>query len=130
MKWLTPKQIELEKKYWIKFYKNNRWKLTYKTTIEYEKHLIEQRFQEAIKQITAWYSQAEIDTWNTKVAEAKKVLAGEWSKILSNLLIEWETLEELATKILEKAKQYADIYYKAEKEKRQALKELEDKYKE
>jgi len=93
-----------------------------------EKNKIEAKFQETIKQITAWYSQAEIDTWNTKVAEAKKVLAGEWSEILEQILIEWETIEELATRILEKAKQYAEIYYKAEKEKRQVLKELEAKY--
>jgi len=92
--------------------------------IEFEKRIIEQQFQETIKQITAWYSQAEIDTWNTKVEEAKKVLSWEWSEILEQILIDWETLEELATNILNKASEYAEIYYKAEKTKRQALKKL------
>ncbi len=98
--------------------------LYFKTDLEYKTYLIEQEFENTIKQITAWYTQAEIDTWATKVEEAEKVIAGGTSDLLSSLLLEWENLLDFAKKILQKAKEYSEIYYKAEKTKREKLKNI------
>ena len=91
---------------------------------EEEIQKIYEEFENTIKQITAWYTQAEIDTWATKVEEAKKVIAGGTSDLLSSLLLEWENLLDFAKKILQKAKEYSEIYYKAEKTKREKLKNI------
>ena len=85
---------------------------------------IEIDFKNTINQITDWYTQAEIDTWATKVEEAQKVINGGTSDLLSSLLLEWENLLDFAKKILQKAKEYSEIYYKAEKTKREKLKNI------
>ena len=123
---LTKKQKELEKKFWVKFYINQDWFLEMKTSNKYEKYLIEESFNKTLTQITAWYSQAEIDTWNTKVDEAKIVVAWWTSDLLNALVIEWETVLELAKNILAKASEYSQIYLHAEKIKREELKKLEN----
>ena len=70
---------------------------------EYKIWIINKQFQDRIDQFSAWYSQAEIDTWQTKVEEAKKVQAWEVSDLLNALIIEWETVNDLATNILLKS---------------------------
>ena len=92
---------------------------------EYKIGIINKQFQDRIDQFTSWYSQAEIDTWKTKVEEAKKVQAWEVSDLLNDLVIEWETVEELAWIILQKAEEYSNIYLFAEKRKREDIKALE-----
>jgi len=92
---------------------------------EYKIWIINKQFQDRIDQFTAWYSQAEIDTWQTKVEEAKKVQAWEVSDLLNGLIIEWETVEDLASSILLKAEEYSNIYLFAEKRKREDIKALE-----
>lgn len=89
-----------------------------------EKDLIEQEFQDTIKLITAWYSQAEIDSWERKIEEANKVIAGWTSAFLDSLCIWIETATDLATKILAKADEYALAYAGAEKVKREKLSAL------
>jgi len=130
LEWLTKHQKWLEKEFWVTHKLNKEWKMYLEENTKYKKYKIEQEFQETIKQITAWYTQAEIDTWNTKVTEAKKVISGWKSDILNSLLIKWETVEDLATTIIKKADEYSKIYYQAEKTKREKLKELKDKNKE
>jgi len=124
LEWLTEHQKWLEKEFWVVHKLNKDWKMYLEENTKYKKYKIEQEFQDTIKQITWKYSQAEIDTWNTKVTEAKKVLSGWTSDILNSLLIEWETVEYLAKVIIEKADEYSKIYYQAEKTKREKLKEL------
>ena len=121
---LTKEQKALEKEFWVEFYITKEKKLWMKTSTKYETYLIEQEFENTIKQITAWYTQAEIDTWATKVEEAQKVIDGGTSDLLSSLLLEWENLLDFAKKILQKAKEYSEIYYKAEKTKREKLKNI------
>ena len=93
--------------------------------IEHKSKEIEQTFQNTVRQFSAWYSQAEIDSWDIKEAEAKIVDWGGSSEFLTDLLISWETVEELATKVLNNATTYRLAFAKAEQVKRQALKDLE-----
>jgi len=92
--------------------------------MEYKIWIINKQFQDRIDQFSAWYSQAEIDTWQTKVEEAKKVQAWEVSDLLNALIIEWETVNDLATNILLKSEEYTNIYLFAEKRKREQMKNL------
>lgn len=123
-KTLTKEQKDLEKEFWISFYITKDKKLWLKSSRKYEEYLIEKEFQNTIKSITAWYTQAEIDTWNTKVAEAKKVLAGWTSTLINSLLLKWETAKVFATNVLAKASAYSKVYCDAERKKREALKSL------
>ena len=91
---------------------------------EYKIWIINKQFQDRIDQFSAWYSQAEIDTWQTKVEEAKKVKNWEVSDLLNALIIEWETVNDLATNILLKSEEYTNIYLFAEKRKREQMKNL------
>ena len=92
---------------------------------QYKIWIINKQFQDRIDQFSAWYSQAEIDTWQTKVEEAKKVQAWWISDLLNALIIEWETVENLASNILLKSEEYTNIYLFAEKRKREDIKALE-----
>jgi len=85
---------------------------------------IENEFQETLKQFTTWYSQAEIDSWKTKEDEALMVNSGVSSEFITTLCVEWETEDELATKILTNAKVFKLAYAKAEQIKREKLKAL------
>ena len=91
---------------------------------EYKIWIINKQFQDRIDQFSAWYSQAEIDTWQTKIEEAKKVKNWEVSDLLNALIIEWETVNDLATNILLKSEEYTNIYLFAEKRKREQMKNL------
>ena len=91
---------------------------------EYKIWIINKQFQDRIDQFSDWYSQAEIDTWQTKVEEAKKVKNWEVSDLLNALIIEWETVNDLATNILLKSEEYTNIYLFAEKRKREQMKNL------
>lgn len=93
---------------------------------EYKIWIINKQFQDRIDQFTVWYSQAEIDTWQTKVDEAKKVQAWEISDLLNALVIEWETVEDLAWNILLKAEEYSNIYLFAEQRKREDIKKIKN----
>ena len=114
------------------------WEYNYKITYIYKdwniiidnsylKNEINEEFNNTINQLTAWYSQAEIDSWNEKQAEAHKVLLWETSDFLNNLCIEWETVEDLANKIIKNAWLFKTAYANAEKTKRQKLKYLNKK---
>lgn len=129
LKWLTKQQQKLEKEFWVKYKLNKDKKMYLETNYKYEKYLIEKRFKDIIKLLTAWYTQAEIDTWKTKVEEAEKVITWWTSNLLNSLLIEWEKSQDLAKSILQKAKEYSKIYLQAEKEKRQSLSDLIIKFK-
>ena len=64
---------------------------------------INKEFQNSINQFTAWYSQAEVDTWKFKEEQAIIVDSGGTSEFLTALSIDGETEQELATKILANA---------------------------
>ncbi len=89
-----------------------------------EKDLVEQEFQNSIKQLTEWFSQAEIDSFDKKVSEAQKVLNGETSVFLNTLCVEWEKVEDLANLILARNDAFELAYAQAEQIKRTKLKEL------
>ena len=97
------------------------------TNFQYKVEKINQEFNNEINQFTAWYSQAEIDSWKLKEEEANKVLLWETSDFLNNLCIEWETVEDLANKIIKNAWLFKTAYANAEKTKRQKLKDLNKK---
>lgn len=124
---LTKEQQALEKEFGVSYYITKDKKLWMKTSKKYEEFLIEQEFQGSIKAIKVWYSQDEINTWNTKYIEAKKVISWWTSIILKNLLLKWETEIWLAKKIINKAKQFSTIYYSSEKKKREQLNILSKK---
>ena len=121
------KQLDM----WYKIYLNENNKMVIEEPIEitpeflkYKTEIINQSFQNSINQFTSNYSQAEIDTWKLKEEEAIKTLESWWTTFINNLCIEWETPEELATKILANADIFKTAYAEAEKIKRQKLKDL------
>lgn len=118
---------------WYKAYINNESKLVLEEPEvltdeikQYKVWIINKQFQDRVNQFSAWYSQAEIDTWKAKVEEAEKVLAWETSTLLESLVIEWETVLELAEKIMSKASDYFQIYIHAEKTKREEIKKIKN----
>ena len=123
-------QIKINNDYKISF---SEWKIVLTKWEEADKkimwnkiEIINREFEKTISSFTTWYSQSEIDTWKTKVEEAKKVQAGEVSDLLNGLIIEWENVENLAQNILIKASEYSKIYLQAEKRKREEIKALEN----
>ena len=99
----------------------------YKTYIDInlEKEKIRKNFKSKIK---ANYLFEEMLTWNYKESEAIKVNWWWNSEYLEWLCIEWETVKELAIKIIEKANNYRKLYIKAEKTKRDEIQTLETSY--
>ena len=91
-----------------------------------EKEEIVKEFQEYLSSIISKYTEEERQTWELKVREAEKVKAGETSEFINSLLIEWETAQELAEKILKNAQDYQKIYCEAERKMREKLKALEN----
>lgn len=89
-----------------------------------EEKAIRKEFQDTINSFVWQYSQAEIDTFDIKVSEAEKVIAGGTSTFLSWLLVEWETLLWLSQLILGRATAYKAGYAQAEKVMREKLKAL------
>lgn len=85
---------------------------------------IKNEFQETVLQFSSWYSQVEIDSWETKIKEAEKVIDWIESEILEALCVEWELVEELANKILVNAQNYTLAYMNAEKTMREKIKAL------
>lgn len=92
-------------------------------SIEIEK--INVVFRGKLRGFTKNYTSEEIQTWDLKVREAEKVIAGEKSNILDALIIPGRTTLELAKKVLENSAIYFKVYTDAEKEKTLAVKELE-----
>jgi len=125
--YIPNKYIDKIQKWCI--YKN--WKIIeteeYKQNLlKEEKNKIEKEFQETIKQITAWYSQAEQKGWGLQLTEAKKVLTWNTSIFLQKICDEnWEDINEFAKKIVDKAEQYSIAYAAALWIKQAKLKKLE-----
>jgi hypothetical protein len=86
--------------------------------------LIKNTFKKSLCKFTDSYSKFEIDSWSEKHTEAQRVVGGGTSEFLEDLCIEWETVEELADKILWNALLFKKAYAKAERIYRQALKQL------
>lgn len=93
--------------------------------LKYKKDLIEKEFKNSIAILTEWYTQEEIDSWERKIEEAKKVIKWEDSEFLSALLLEWENIKDMAEIILYRANIFAIEYAKIERRKRQKIKDLE-----
>ena len=118
---------------WYKAYINDESKLVLEEPEvltdeikQYKIWIVNKQFQDRINQFSAWYSQAEIDTWKAKIEESEKVIAWGTSELLESLVIEWETTLELAEKIMNKASKYFQIYIHAEKIKREEIKKIKN----
>jgi hypothetical protein len=81
-------------------------------------------FHKTLQPINAKYSSDEQATFDLKVQEAEKVKAGDTSAFLEALVIEGETVEELADKIIANNEQYKLLYASAEKTLRETLKNI------
>lgn len=92
--------------------------------IEYKTNIINKDFERSCALLTEWYTAVEINSWERKIAEAKKVVAGETSDFLDALCVEGEKVLDLAKLILARADAYAIEFAKIEKRKREALKSL------
>lgn len=92
--------------------------------IAYKIDQINDEFIRSCAILTQWYTTVEINSWERKIAEAKKVIAGETSEFLETLCVEGEDVEDLATIILARADAYAMEFAKIERRKREELKSL------
>ena len=95
-----------------------------KEFIEYKMKLIQKEFDYQYSRLISWYWEWEVYSWNQKVLEAHKVQNWEESDYLKSLCIEWESVENLAEKILHKHNQFVLTYSKIEKNKRNELEKL------
>ena len=87
-------------------------------------------FQKAVKELTVEYTPEEVSSFAKKEEEAKKVLADNTyvSEFLTGTLLEWETQEELAEKIIANANAYSNAYAYHEKVLREKTKAIKEKY--
>jgi len=116
---LTDAQKE-DIKNWYLYIINDDEKLEKKET----KNSVNYEFNKEVEQFTSWYTRYEIDSWHMKIKEAEKVLNWWESVFLMWIIIEWETVEELAQKIMDKANAFKIAYANAEKTKREKLKNI------
>lgn len=91
---------------------------------------IDLEFQKAVQSLTSEYTPEEISSFQKKEEEAKKVLSDETyiSEFLTGTLLEGESQEVLAEKIIENANAYSMAYTYLEKELRRKTKEIREKY--
>ena len=91
---------------------------------------IDLEFQKAVQSLTAEYTPEEISSFPKKEEEAKKVLEDETyiSDFLTATLLEGESQEVLAEKIIANANAYSNAYAYHEKELRRKTKEIREKY--
>jgi len=80
------------------------------------------KFKQTLSVITDKYTQDERESFDLKVKEAEKFLKTGSSPFLEALVIEGETVEELAQKIMENNTGYRLLYATAEKTLREELK--------
>lgn len=92
--------------------------------IAYKVDQINDEFTRSVAILTEWYTAIEINSWERKIAEAKKVVAGEKSEFLETLCVEGEKVLDLAKIILARADAYSMEFAKIERRKREALKSL------
>jgi len=139
---MLEQQAEQYKKQWynveikdwkVEIIKDEKW-------LEVEIQKINKRFDDTIEEYTAKYPIYEKMTWAIKQQEAQKVMNWETSSYLEDLVrkrlqVEGKTDDEIneilqdevkkfAEIILEKAKEYADLYSKLEAEKDKKIQEL------
>lgn len=83
-------------------------------------------FNETLSPISSKYNELERATFDLKKKEADKYLEDNTyiSPFLSWLLVEWETMDELVSKIQTNATNYQMLYASAEKQLREDLKAL------
>lgn len=88
------------------------------------------KFNNSLEFINSKYTQVEKDSFEIKRQEAEKVLNDEnyTSSFLTALCIEWETQSELANKIIDNSNAYQTLYAGAEKQLKEDLKTIEEKY--
>lgn len=89
---------------------------------------INAEFKKTLEIFTSQYSQEEMQTWDLKVREAEKVIAGGTSTILDSLEIPGRTTLDLANIILKNSAIYFSVYMEAEKKKTLALQELKKQF--
>lgn len=89
-------------------------------------NFINSQFLKDLEVFTSQYSQEEMQTWDLKVREAEKVIAGGTSTILDALEIPGRTTLDLAKGILQNSAIYFKVYTEAEKKKTLAIQELKN----
>jgi len=126
---LTPQQLE-EIQLWYKYIVNDNNKLERLSTKKSDLYEAYKKFNDTLEVINSKYTQVEKDSFEIKRQEAEKVLNDEThtSSFLTDLCVEWETQTELANKIMTNSEAYQNLYASAEKNLRQSLKEIENKY--
>lgn len=90
--------------------------------------IINSEFLRDLEAFTSKYTLEEMQTWDLKVREAEKVIAGGESTILDTLQIPGRTTLDLSKMILENSANYFRIYTEAEKKKTLALQELKKQF--
>lgn len=116
---------------WFNIFLNNDWKLVEEIPTEkndlYKKYLSDQaytKFNDTLNIINWSYTENEQKTFEIKRTEAQKVIDGWSSVFLENLCIDWESVEDLALKIIENSTNYQFLYATAEKQLREDLKNI------
>lgn len=123
LKTLTKEQLQ-DIENWYEYILNEDLKLQKIHTEKSNIYEIEKEFQDSINKFSAWYSQAEIDSWTRKVEEAKLYIETWTSAFITWLCIQGENESDLAEKILANSDLFATTYVNAEQIKRQKLKDL------
>lgn len=130
---LSPKQYtQIELWHWVEIID---WQVSITDTEESNKFYMNQEisninleFEKTISKLKEWYSESEIAMWDMQYTEALRVEAWATWTMLENILVEWETEQELAETIIRNSQGYYPLATAALKKKRQAIKDLEKKY--
>ncbi len=87
-------------------------------------------FQKAVQELTSEYTPEEVMLFIKEETEAKKVIEDEnyISEFLNGYTVEWETIKELAEKIIANANAYSIAYTSLKKTLREKTKEIREKY--
>ena len=85
------------------------------------------KFNDTLDLINSKYTENEQKSFDIKVKEAEKYIKTGKSDFLEALVIEGETVEELAKKIIENSLSYQILYATAEKTLREDIKKLFEK---
>ena len=129
--WLTDKQKDNIKVWGIEYTLNKDKKMYIVDNKNKWLYLIDKankNFDKKIKNIMKDYTEEEKRSFDIKLKEANKIKEGWQSTFLETLCIEWETVEELANKIITNSNNFQLAYASIEKELRENTKKIKEEY--